>query len=91
LTNDLLGSLKAVAHARIGTIFGLARLAEYRDKETGAHLERIQEYTRMLAEERERKYLYPPGLSPWLMYMTLLQQSGFTRRPTPTKRLSILL
>ena len=58
LTNDLLESLKAVAHARIGTILGLARLAEYRDKETGAHLERIQEYARMLAEELSKRPKY---------------------------------
>ncbi|MCG8570627.1 MAG: response regulator [Spirochaetes bacterium] len=32
------------------TIFSLAKLAESRDPETGAHLERIREYTKALAE-----------------------------------------
>lgn len=32
-------------------IFALAKLAESRDQETGAHLERIREYARILAEE----------------------------------------
>jgi len=58
LTNDLFESLRAVAQARLGTILGLAKLAEYRDKETGAHLERIQEYTRMLAEELAKRPKY---------------------------------
>jgi putative two-component system response regulator len=33
------------------TIFALAKLAESRDVETGAHLERIREYCRVLAED----------------------------------------
>jgi putative two-component system response regulator len=33
------------------TIFSLAKLAESRDTETGAHLERIREYCRILAQE----------------------------------------
>lgn len=33
------------------TIFALAKLAESRDPDTGAHLERIREYCRILAEE----------------------------------------
>ncbi|MCR4411044.1 MAG: response regulator [Thermoguttaceae bacterium] len=33
------------------TIFALARLAESRDPETGAHLERIRNYSRILAEQ----------------------------------------
>ncbi|MBI3581858.1 MAG: response regulator [Nitrospinae bacterium] len=36
---------------RDATIFALAKLAEYRDPETGGHLERIREYTRALAEQ----------------------------------------
>ena len=36
------------------TIFALAKLAESRDPETGAHLERIREYCRLLAEELGR-------------------------------------
>ncbi|HTQ40884.1 MAG TPA: response regulator [Pirellulales bacterium] len=32
-------------------IFAMAKLAEFRDKDTGAHLERMREYSRILAEE----------------------------------------
>ncbi|MBT8358530.1 MAG: PAS domain S-box protein [Desulfobacterales bacterium] len=37
--------------ARAATILGLAKLAEYRDKGTGEHLERIREYAKMIASE----------------------------------------
>lgn len=36
-------------NARAATILGLAKLAEYRDKGTGAHLERIREYAKIIA------------------------------------------
>ena len=36
------------------TIFALAKLAESRDPDTGAHLERIREYSRIMAEELTR-------------------------------------
>ncbi len=38
-------------NARAATILGLAKLAEYRDKGTGAHLERIREYAKIIAIE----------------------------------------
>ncbi|MBT8349734.1 MAG: HD domain-containing protein, partial [Deltaproteobacteria bacterium] len=37
--------------ARAATILGLAKLAEYRDKGTGEHLERIREYAKMIASQ----------------------------------------
>jgi putative two-component system response regulator len=37
------------------TIFALARLAESRDPETGAHLERIREYSRLIAQHLSRQ------------------------------------
>jgi putative two-component system response regulator len=37
------------------TIFSLAKLAESRDPETGAHLERMREYCRALAEQLSRQ------------------------------------
>ena len=40
--------------ARAATILGLAKLAEYRDEGTGKHLERIREYSRILAERLSR-------------------------------------
>jgi PAS domain S-box-containing protein len=38
-------------NARAATILGLSKLAEYRDKGTGAHLERIREYAKIIAIE----------------------------------------
>ncbi|MCP4455932.1 MAG: HD domain-containing protein, partial [Planctomycetes bacterium] len=40
------------------TIFALARLAEMRDTDTGAHLERVREYTRILAIQLQRNGRY---------------------------------
>lgn len=40
------------------TIFAMARLAESRDPETGAHLERVRAYCRALAEEMRREQVY---------------------------------
>jgi putative two-component system response regulator len=41
------------------TIFALAKLAESRDPETGAHLERVQSYAQVLAAELLRQGLHP--------------------------------
>jgi putative two-component system response regulator len=43
-------------------IFALAKLAEFRDKDTGTHLERMREYSRILADE----------LSRWPEYSTII-------------------
>lgn len=51
LENDLIESGRSVQAARMATILGLAKLAEYRDGDTGAHLERIREYARIIARE----------------------------------------
>jgi PAS domain S-box-containing protein len=58
LERDLLESYKKVQSARNATILGLAKLAEYRDSDTGAHLERIREYARILALELSRMPKY---------------------------------
>ncbi len=39
-------------------IFGLAKLAESRDPETGAHLERIREYCRVIAQDLSKQEKY---------------------------------
>ncbi len=41
---------RAQLHGRNTLIFGLAKLAEYRDTDTGAHLERISTYSGILAD-----------------------------------------
>ncbi len=58
LENELIDSIKDVENARTGTILGLAKLAEYRDEATGAHLERIREYTIILTRELAQKPQY---------------------------------
>jgi len=58
LNEQLLVSNKSLFNARAATIFGLAKLAEYRDEDTGAHLERIREYTKVIAEELARNPKY---------------------------------
>nr|HPK46071.1 HD domain-containing phosphohydrolase [Spirochaetota bacterium] len=42
---------KKLQHAQLVTIVSLAKLAEYRNKETGMHLERIMRYVEILARE----------------------------------------
>ncbi|HHO75856.1 MAG TPA: PAS domain S-box protein [Deltaproteobacteria bacterium] len=58
LEQDLIDSYKNVQSARNATILGLAKLAEYRDADTGAHLERIREYSRVLAVELSKNPSY---------------------------------
>lgn len=47
---QVLESSRLLDSSRQAAIFGLAHLAECRDEETGAHLQRIREYTRLLTE-----------------------------------------
>lgn len=44
-------SSRRALQIRNGMIFGLAKLADYRDTDTGQHLERISQYCAMLAHE----------------------------------------
>jgi HD-GYP domain-containing protein (c-di-GMP phosphodiesterase class II) len=44
--------------ARNTLIFGLAKLAEYRDTDTGAHLERISVYCALLAREMSKQHSF---------------------------------
>jgi putative two-component system response regulator len=46
------------------TIFALARLAESRDPETGAHLERVRTYSRTIAEDLRERGVYSDEVSP---------------------------
>ncbi|HHB77489.1 MAG TPA: HD domain-containing protein [Desulfobulbus sp.] len=48
MERQMLASTRLIDHSRRTAILGLAKLAEYRDQDTGAHLERIREYTRIL-------------------------------------------
>jgi len=63
LENDLFDSLRDAQNAKKGTILGLAKLAEYRDKDTGSHLERIREYARVITEELSGQDAYKGYIS----------------------------
>jgi putative two-component system response regulator len=42
----------------MATIFALAKLAETRDDETGKHIERVQTFSRVLAEQMREMRLH---------------------------------
>jgi putative two-component system response regulator len=46
--------VEEIVSAQMATIFALAKLAEYRDDDTGRHLERVSTYSRVLAQEMRR-------------------------------------
>lgn len=56
LNTEVRKQVKAGLSKRNALIFGLAKLADYRDTDTGAHLERIGFYARIIADELSHKY-----------------------------------
>lgn len=50
--------VKEIASAQLAAIFAMSKLAESKDPETGAHLERMREYCRMLSMELKRSRAY---------------------------------
>jgi response regulator RpfG family c-di-GMP phosphodiesterase len=71
---DLLESYRKVQNARVATILGLAKLAEYRDEGTGTHLERIREYAKMIVEVLAQTPKYGSFITP--DYMDEIYQSS---------------
>jgi len=55
--------VKEVLEAQQATIFALAKLAEYRDCDTGAHLDRVRTYCRLLAEQLHLDSSYSSQMS----------------------------
>ncbi|MEO1584594.1 MAG: HD domain-containing phosphohydrolase, partial [Planctomycetota bacterium] len=51
LSREMRSQAAAVLRTRDGMIYGLAKLADYRDSDTGHHLDRICRYAVMLAEQ----------------------------------------
>jgi response regulator RpfG family c-di-GMP phosphodiesterase len=60
----LLDSYRKLHNARMTTILGLAKLAEYRDEGTGTHLERIREYAKIIAQEMAKIPKYQNIITP---------------------------
>lgn len=58
LEQNLIESHEMYHNSRVALILGLAKLAEYRDSDTGSHLERIREYTKIIASGLSRKPAY---------------------------------
>lgn len=56
--------IQNLVRTRDAVIFGLAKLAESRDPETGHHLERISVYSTMLASELQRHPQYRQQVTP---------------------------
>jgi HD-GYP domain-containing protein (c-di-GMP phosphodiesterase class II) len=56
LNKEVSAQVKAGLSKRNALIFGLAKLADYRDTDTGAHLERIGLYARVIADSLSTKY-----------------------------------
>ncbi|MCF8106823.1 MAG: hypothetical protein K9K64_15175 [Desulfohalobiaceae bacterium] len=63
LEKQLIGSYLQIQNARNLTKLGLAKLAEYRDQDTGFHLERIREYTKITAKELAGRKEYKEAMS----------------------------
>lgn len=69
----LIQSLQRTTAAQEAVIFGLARLAEIRDKDTGFHLERIRNYSQVLAEALKKHPRFRDQVTPQfieLLYRT---------------------
>ena len=60
----LVDSYRKLQNARMTTILGLAKLAEYRDEGTGTHLERIREYAQIIAAELAKRPKYQNVITP---------------------------
>ena len=58
LNDSIIAGTKTLQRTKDAAIRALARLAEYRDPETGFHLQRICEYTRLLALEVHQRTPY---------------------------------
>ncbi|MFO8048192.1 MAG: PAS domain S-box protein [Desulfosudaceae bacterium] len=58
MEQELVESYENIKQTRTMIILGLAKLAEYRDRNTGEHLERIMEYTRILTKALRQKPKY---------------------------------
>jgi PAS domain S-box-containing protein len=63
LEKKLQASFKQIKDTQSAAILGFARLTEYRDLDTGKHLERIREYTRVLAQGLARTPKYADYIS----------------------------
>ncbi|MEW6078871.1 MAG: HD domain-containing phosphohydrolase [Thermodesulfobacteriota bacterium] len=64
MEQKLLDSYENIKQTQTMTILGLAKLAEYRDQNTGEHLERIMAYTKTLTEQLQHSPRYAEYVTP---------------------------
>lgn len=64
MEKKLLESYHLVDKSRTTAILALAKLAEFRDRDTGYHLERIREYSKILASEIAKHPAYQHYITP---------------------------
>ena len=57
-------ALSRIENTQTVTVLGLAKLSEYRDKDTGTHLDRIKKYTTTLAHYMSKLPAYQSYISP---------------------------
>lgn len=58
LENLVAEKIKEISDSQLATLVAISNLAEYRDKETGRHIERTSNYCRILAEELRKESAY---------------------------------
>ncbi len=64
MEKKLLESYRLIDKSRTTAILALAKLAEFRDQDTGNHLERIREYSKILATEMAKHPAYQHYITP---------------------------
>ena len=62
MVNDINHYIEQITETQMETIFSLAKLAQSRDDDTGKHLERVQQYCRLLAEELQKTPKYAKSI-----------------------------
>ena len=63
LEQQISEQVKAVTASQLATIFALAKLAEARDDDTGQHIERVQTFCKVLAEQMREMRLHVATLT----------------------------
>lgn len=63
LERQVQAQLRDLAEAQLATIFALSKLAESRDTDTGKHLERVREYSRVLATQLRHKHEFAEAVN----------------------------
>lgn len=58
LESRVKAQVREISSAQLAAIFAMSKLAESRDNETGAHLERMREYCKLLAQQMARLERY---------------------------------